>query len=70
MKIVLNYDIVNGNVTDNEGNNVGNWPGLSEYELEDKDLEPEPLSPKEIIALKDQGFDAKEIIDMRKAGVL
>ncbi len=67
MKIVLNYDQY-CNITDNNGTLIHPHPGLEDHALVEK--EELMLTVKEVLQLKEAGFESGEIIAMRKAGVL
>lgn len=67
----LKYDSTSGNVTDAGGGLYFIATGLPSFNPDSLASKPaEPLSTKEVLALKEQGFDAKEIIEMRKEGVI
>tara|TARA_R110000803_G_C11989465_1_gene321801 strand:+ start:22131 stop:22319 length:189 start_codon:yes stop_codon:yes gene_type:complete len=62
MRIILEHDS-SGNIIDSQGFILGNHPTGKGYE-------PESLSVKDVLALKEAGFSSEEIIEMRKAGAL
>lgn len=73
----LKYNAETGNVEDTSGVTYFIGHGISTFVLSSAEQalgrkidKPEPLPTKDIIALKEQGFDAKDIIEMRKEGVI
>ena len=63
MKVILNYDELTGNITDSKGVYLFMYGGLSYDSVDDM------TSIDEMIKLKNAGFTAQEIIEMRKAGL-
>lgn len=67
----LKYDETTGDLTDANGTiyPLAAMTGLKAFDI-DSTKQVEPLSTKEVLALKEQGFEAKDIIEMRKQGVI
>ena len=55
---------------DKNGSLVFYWGDGSSWQGLDQESQKSRLEIKEVSALKDAGFDAKEIIEMHKAGVV
>ena len=66
MKIVLNYEPESGQIFDNQGVNIISWLGLDSHKLENA----EGVSVDAICKLKNSGFTAEEIIEMKRKEVL
>ena len=73
----LKYNEETGNVEDANGAPYYIGHSINAFILSDAEQafgrkldKSEPLSIKEILALKEQGFDANEIIEMRKEGII
>ena len=62
-KAYLNYDPLTGIITDVSGNIVTTMSGYVPVTIDDSS------SVDEMIKLKNAGFTAQEIIEMRKAGL-
>jgi len=66
VKIVLEYEEATGQITDKDGQIVGNWFNPRSFEQE----EDKGAKVRDIIKLKDAGFSAEDIVTMKDGGVL
>ena len=65
MKVVVEYDPVTGTISDNEGTYIGCWVGLKHFEegLSNSGVEV-------LIKLKDAGYTAEEVVQLKMGGLL
>lgn len=63
-KVIANYDPVTGLITDDVG------LGVTMMGMSFKDFEEKKDNTDSIIKLKNAGFDAKDIIEIAKSGLL
>lgn len=63
-KVTLEYDSSTGELKDATGNFVANYIGLVSFD------EVKVLSVKEVISLKAEGFEADELVEMRKQNLI
>jgi len=64
-KVLLNYDVQTGTLTNESGMTVGTWAGLPTH----KELKGNS-KVEDMIKLKNSGFTAEEVIEMGKAGLI
>jgi hypothetical protein len=65
MKVTLEYDATTGNLTDITGAIITTWLGLSYFETEKG-----AVSTKDLVALAEAGYEAADIMEMKKKGIL
>lgn len=65
-RIILDYDPANGNISDAKGSIVGNWQDLLSTSFKDNS----GVDVESICKLKNAGFSAEEIIEMKRKEVL
>lgn len=64
MKILLDYDQATGTMTDANGAIVGTWAGAKGFEMEPT------VSVRDLVKMKDAGFTAEDIVELKNSGVL
>ena len=71
MKVILNYDQSTGMVHDNIGTYIGTWSNPTDLEGHKETGAADDQSIIEsIVRLKNAGFDAEEIIEIKKNGLV
>lgn len=65
MKVTLDYDPASGQLTDKSGSLVGTWVNLQPV-----DDSVKKLTPAEAIQLREAGFTAEDLVELRKRGLL
>lgn len=67
MKIVLDYDKDTGEIKDpDNGVTVATWVGLAHHIAK----ESEGVEVSDLVALKEAGYTAEEIIELKKKGII
>tara|TARA_R110001599_G_scaffold308520_1_gene515324 strand:- start:270 stop:467 length:198 start_codon:yes stop_codon:yes gene_type:complete len=65
MKVTLEYDTTTGNLTDSTGSLITTWTGLVSF-----DTETGVVSTKDLVSLAEAGYEASDIMEMKKKGIL
>ena len=65
MKVTLEYDTMTGNLTDSTGSLITTWVGLVSF-----DTETGVVSTKDLVSLAEAGYEASDIMEMKKKGIL
>ena len=64
-KVTLQYDESTGFLTDAQGQLVGTFYGVISFESESK-----VIPPADLVELAKAGFNAEELLEMKKKGLL
>jgi len=65
-KVIVEYDEVSGNLFDATGLQIATWCNLQHFGEPGETT----LKPRDLVALKDAGFTAEDIVIMREGGVI
>ena len=66
MKVIIEYDQLNGTMYDKAGAMIGTWHALDHFGTPDD----QGATVRDLIKLKEAGFSAEEIVAMKEGGVL
>ena len=67
MKILINYEPLTGNITSDTGLVVATYVGLNHLEHKEKEVSS---TVDDLIKLKNSGFTAEEVIEIKKADLI
>ncbi|MCZ4284569.1 hypothetical protein O4H29_06940 [Marinobacter salarius] len=67
-KVIVEYEDSSGTIFDANGMNVGTWHNLEHFG--EPDAQGGSMKPRDLIALKEAGFTAEDLVTMRDGGVI